>query len=185
MPGPQFRCAHLKLTVPISQAQPLRDHWCNLGGNKAFKYLVGSGSRKASTLEINVIAQAPEKFSKKKFRDLLIPSNISQRHAKLVPCKPGRIRDEIFLACKGSSSTGVSDGIMFFEYGSMGRGFVSSRAVLHNAHSLDDSHVLPAFKCPISQCIMADPVIVVESGHSYERSRIKNWLRDHRTGNVL
>ena len=36
-------------------------------------------------------------------------------------------------------------------------------------------------RCPISISIMADPVIVPETGHTYERAEITKWLRIHDT----
>jgi len=40
--------------------------------------------------------------------------------------------------------------------------------------------VIPAsFFCPISHELMKDPVIVVETGQTYERSRIEQWLKDN------
>jgi len=37
------------------------------------------------------------------------------------------------------------------------------------------------YLCPISQTIMKDPVIVAETGHTYERSKIADWLKQHNT----
>jgi ubiquitin-large subunit ribosomal protein L40e len=37
------------------------------------------------------------------------------------------------------------------------------------------------FFCPISLAIMRDPVILVASGNTFERSAIENWLENHRT----
>ncbi|KAG2484919.1 hypothetical protein HYH03_016305 [Edaphochlamys debaryana] len=36
--------------------------------------------------------------------------------------------------------------------------------------------VPPSFACPITQCVMRDPVILVESGHTYERAAIERHL---------
>jgi hypothetical protein len=38
-----------------------------------------------------------------------------------------------------------------------------------------------SFRCPITQDVMVDPVIVTETGHTYERSAIEQWLRTHNT----
>jgi ubiquitin len=38
-----------------------------------------------------------------------------------------------------------------------------------------------SFRCPITQDVMVDPVIVTETGHTYERSAIEEWLRTHNT----
>ena len=37
-------------------------------------------------------------------------------------------------------------------------------------------HFLGAFRCILSKDIMRDPVMVPESGWSYERSFIEDWL---------
>ncbi len=36
-----------------------------------------------------------------------------------------------------------------------------------------------SFRCPITQDVMVHPVIVTETGHSYERFAIEQWLRTH------
>jgi hypothetical protein len=38
-----------------------------------------------------------------------------------------------------------------------------------------------SFRCHITQDVMVDPVIVTETGHTYERSAIEQWLRTHNT----
>ena len=174
----QFRCAYLKIIIPLSQAESFLRRFWELVTKKALKYMVGSGRSTASrrpTVELHVLAQAHEKFSKKKFLELLLP--IQPRHVKLVQCKPGPFRNEAFLACKGTE-----DACFPFEYGSRGRGFVSSG--IHDA-SAEVSDALPSFLCPISHSIMNDPVMLVESCHSYERSCITEWLRNHSTGNGI
>lgn len=175
----QFRCAYLKTTIPLSQAESLLRHYWELVTKKALKYMVGSGRSTASrrpTVELHVLAQAHEKFSKKKFLELLIP--IETRNVKLVQCKPGPFRNDVFLACKGTD-----DACFPFEYGSRGRGFVSSG--IHDVSSAEVSDALPSFLCPISHSIMSDPVILVESCHSYERSCITEWLKAKSTGNGI
>mmetsp|Transcript_9418 Transcript_9418/g.14862 ORF Transcript_9418/g.14862 Transcript_9418/m.14862 type:complete len:134 (+) Transcript_9418:163-564(+) len=37
------------------------------------------------------------------------------------------------------------------------------------------------FRCPITQDVMTDPVMVAESGHTYERAAITQWLESHKT----
>eukprot|EP01023_Acetabularia_acetabulum_P001615 TRINITY_DN1062_c0_g1_i2.p2 TRINITY_DN1062_c0_g1~~TRINITY_DN1062_c0_g1_i2.p2 ORF type:complete len:217 (+),score=12.49 TRINITY_DN1062_c0_g1_i2:66-716(+) len=37
------------------------------------------------------------------------------------------------------------------------------------------------FKCPITRELMREPVILVESGHIYDKEAIDLWLRDHAT----
>ena len=39
------------------------------------------------------------------------------------------------------------------------------------------------FRCPITLCVMRDPVIASD-GHSYERAAIENWLEQHKTSPV-
>jgi hypothetical protein len=41
-----------------------------------------------------------------------------------------------------------------------------------------------AFWCPISLEPMVDPVVVVESGQTYERAAIEQWFRTHDTDPV-
>jgi hypothetical protein len=38
-----------------------------------------------------------------------------------------------------------------------------------------------ALRCPITQDVMVDPVMVTETGHTYERSAIEQWLRTRNT----
>lgn len=38
-----------------------------------------------------------------------------------------------------------------------------------------------AYYCSITHEVMRDPVMLVGSGHTYERASIEQWLRDHRT----
>lgn len=37
------------------------------------------------------------------------------------------------------------------------------------------------YTCPISYDIMIDPVILVQTGHSYEAANIERWLGSHNT----
>jgi hypothetical protein len=39
----------------------------------------------------------------------------------------------------------------------------------------------PALLCPISRDVLRDPVLLVASGHTYERSELARWLRSHDT----
>jgi hypothetical protein len=39
----------------------------------------------------------------------------------------------------------------------------------------------PDYLCLVSQDIMADPVMLVDSGHTYEREAIEKWLSKHNT----
>lgn len=43
---------------------------------------------------------------------------------------------------------------------------------------------LPALICPISRDIFHDPVLLVGSGHTYERADLVRWLREHDTDPV-
>ena len=36
-------------------------------------------------------------------------------------------------------------------------------------------------RCPIAGCIMRDPVLLVESGHTFERRSIERWLHENAT----
>eukprot|EP01123_Difflugia_compressa_P010127 TRINITY_DN3615_c0_g1_i1.p1 TRINITY_DN3615_c0_g1~~TRINITY_DN3615_c0_g1_i1.p1 ORF type:complete len:255 (-),score=30.37 TRINITY_DN3615_c0_g1_i1:51-752(-) len=40
---------------------------------------------------------------------------------------------------------------------------------------------LYSFTCPITHEIMTDPVLLIESGVTYERSAIEQWLKNHNT----
>lgn len=40
---------------------------------------------------------------------------------------------------------------------------------------------LKSFQCPITGERFIDPVITIADGHTYERTAIQSWLRDHRT----
>lgn len=46
---------------------------------------------------------------------------------------------------------------------------------------LDDADIPSAFTCSITGEIMRDPVVLVGSGNTYERSAISTWLASHRT----
>eukprot|EP00961_Rhodomonas_salina_P071754 963687-Rhodomonas_salina.3 len=41
----------------------------------------------------------------------------------------------------------------------------------------EDENIPDGFVCSISQEVMVDPVMLVESGISYERSEILKWLK--------
>ena len=43
--------------------------------------------------------------------------------------------------------------------------------------AMDRLDGLPSVRCPITQEIMVDPVILVPTGHSYERTAIEHWMR--------
>jgi len=43
------------------------------------------------------------------------------------------------------------------------------------------SDVPEIFQCPISQSIMKDPVILPETGQTYERNQIEEWFKEHTT----
>ena len=61
---------------------------------------------------------------------------------------------------------------------------VSARALADKAHSASSSirrAVPDGFRCPITQDVMVDPVMVAETGHTYERSAIARWLAEHTT----
>ncbi|EKX54794.1 hypothetical protein GUITHDRAFT_54844, partial [Guillardia theta CCMP2712] len=38
-----------------------------------------------------------------------------------------------------------------------------------------------SFLCPITHEVMENPVLVIESGHSYEEAAILHWFSSHRT----
>ncbi len=40
------------------------------------------------------------------------------------------------------------------------------------------------FLCPITHQLMTDPVVDPD-GHSYERSAIENWLKEHSTSPIV
>jgi hypothetical protein len=44
-----------------------------------------------------------------------------------------------------------------------------------------DEEVPSAFTCPITSEVMKDPVLVPETGHSYERQAIERWFSTHDT----
>jgi hypothetical protein len=46
------------------------------------------------------------------------------------------------------------------------------------------SERLPALICPISRDVLRDPVLLVGSGHTYERADLVRWLREHDTDPV-
>jgi hypothetical protein len=55
----------------------------------------------------------------------------------------------------------------------------SAKAFLENVQAAEDkagAEVPDSFCCPISQAVMEDPVILVETGHSYDRKEIDKWL---------
>jgi len=46
--------------------------------------------------------------------------------------------------------------------------------------NVGERRVVPeTFFCPISHSLMKDPVIVAETGQTYERNQIEQWLNDH------
>jgi small GTP-binding protein len=45
----------------------------------------------------------------------------------------------------------------------------------------ESGDVPDAFLCPISRTIMKDPVIVKETGQTYERKQIEEWFKEHNT----
>jgi hypothetical protein len=59
-------------------------------------------------------------------------------------------------------------------------------SLIHHLHPID---VPSSFLCPITHDIMRDPYIVAETGHSYDRTSIVNWLvsnmTDPKTNQVL
>lgn len=46
---------------------------------------------------------------------------------------------------------------------------------------IDDERIPIGFICPITQDVMIDPAILVETGQTYERREIENWLEKHDT----
>jgi hypothetical protein len=58
-------------------------------------------------------------------------------------------------------------------------GFSAADTTLHKLYKLADAPEY--FCCPISQDIMLDPVLLVETGHVFERAIIQDWLREHNT----
>jgi Leucine-rich repeat (LRR) protein len=59
----------------------------------------------------------------------------------------------------------------------------ASKFVDHLTAAADSMRVAvpDSFRCPITQDVMVDPVIVFETGHTYERSAIETWLHTHNT----
>jgi hypothetical protein len=60
----------------------------------------------------------------------------------------------------------------------------ASSTILSNmsdSEEIDSAEVPDGFLCPITQSIMNVPVILVESGHTYEKDAIEQWLKDHDT----
>ena len=51
-------------------------------------------------------------------------------------------------------------------------------------HQLQLELLTACFRCPITMEILVDPVLVVESGHTYERSEIEKWFHTHSTDPV-
>ena len=54
----------------------------------------------------------------------------------------------------------------------------------------DDADAPDALVCPITQCLMTEPALVVSSGRTYERAAIVRWIQQHGVdpldrGNVL
>ena len=54
----------------------------------------------------------------------------------------------------------------------------------------DDTDAPDALVCPITQCVMTEPALVVSSGRTYERAAIVRWIHQHGVdpldrGNVL
>ena len=46
----------------------------------------------------------------------------------------------------------------------------------------EDEDVVPEFyRCPITRDLMQDPVILVDSGHTFERAALEQWLNAHNT----
>ena len=45
---------------------------------------------------------------------------------------------------------------------------------------MSSNHVPLEYLCPISQCLMNDPV-VLDDGYSYDRLFIEEWLKTHDT----
>lgn len=46
---------------------------------------------------------------------------------------------------------------------------------------LNDTGAPDALVCPITQCLMTEPVLVTSSGRTYEREAIERWIREHHT----
>eukprot|EP01024_Parvocaulis_polyphysoides_P056018 TRINITY_DN5822_c2_g1_i1.p3 TRINITY_DN5822_c2_g1~~TRINITY_DN5822_c2_g1_i1.p3 ORF type:complete len:246 (-),score=14.97 TRINITY_DN5822_c2_g1_i1:677-1345(-) len=46
---------------------------------------------------------------------------------------------------------------------------------------LDQNGVPDRYKCPITREIMKEPVLLLETGHTFEKEAIDLWLRDHAT----
>jgi len=58
-----------------------------------------------------------------------------------------------------------------------------SNDVSAKAESKQDKE-LQDLKCPISLCVMEDPVILCATGHSYERSELVTWFEKHDTNPI-
>ena len=43
----------------------------------------------------------------------------------------------------------------------------------------DDADAPDALVCPITQCLMTEPALVVSSGRTYERAAIVRWIHQH------
>jgi hypothetical protein len=182
----QFRCAKLVIHVDVSQLNEFKRRWNNLVIQKELKYIVGCPFNRSSgpRVCIKLIAQGREKISKKKFKTLLIPDIEKQDVMMLEQCIDDEQREETIKEFKGyvkhdSGEWSLSpDAHARFEFGRIGHEFTSRV----ESEAIDDSAIPDWLICPITQAIMNDAVMVVESGHSYDKLAITKWLRDHDKG---
>jgi len=143
---------------------------------KKLKHIKGCPYRVARTgnrvVIIKLAVQAHDKMSAKKFRELLGDS-VDQ----MCGFEDDKSHDEWLHQCEGLMSINGEniaheDAIApaHFAFGIRGR------------TRYDDEDMPLPYVCPIRRTLMVDPVIVCETGQTYERQTIEEWLTNHDTG---
>ena len=142
---------------------------------KKLKHVKGCPYRVAQTgnrVVIKLAVQAHDKITAKKFRELLGDS-IDQ----MCGFEDDKSHDEWLHQCEGLMSVNgenitLEDAIASaqFTFGIRGR------------TRCDDEDVPPPYLCPIKRTLMVNPAIVCETGQTYERQAIEEWLKNNDTG---
>lgn len=148
------------------------DRFRRLVDQKQLKSIFGCAYWTSSNaVAIKFTAQAFQKISAKRFRELL-----GEEVTTLAKFEDNKAYNVWLGQCNGYINGALSEKAIASTRFAIGiRGRVPKE--------IED--VPDYFKCPISHCLMRNPVIVHGSGHTYEQEAIEVWLQENSTGERL
>lgn len=166
-----------ELEVFIQRLQKLVD-------DKCLKHISGCPYKVShNQFVVKLSAQADQKLGRNKYLHLL--GNEFVRQEDLWKIKDDRSYDKWQHTCNGRRE--VKGELVLskkalqskqFSFGIRGR---TPKRIVNEEVPAQLQHLI----CPITHALMKDPVMLVESGRTYDRTAIERWLESNNTGSVI